>query len=84
MGPEERTTAISQPPSCYQVAVEAGYPLLRAEGARLKADGVPFTDPVDPFIDEPRPMYKDACCHFTHAGYQAIARAIAQAIPYAA
>jgi hypothetical protein len=57
--------------------VAAGYPLLRTEGTRLAAQGLPFTDLTQIFRDRPEPLYVDSCCHLNVRGYDLTVDAIA-------
>ncbi len=54
-------------------AIARGYPLLRAAGAELAADGVPFADASRVFADQTAPLYYDAC-HFTVEGNRILGR----------
>lgn len=79
LGAEERELAIDDG-SPYAASVVAGYPLLRAAGKRLTAEGVHFTDLSQLFSDVDEPLYRDSCCHVNRAGNRRFADAIATAI----
>jgi len=64
----------------YREGVVAGYPLLIAKGAELRAGGMAFDDLTRIFEDHRETLYKDDCCHVTKAGYEIVARAIAKKI----
>lgn len=66
--------------SPYRPSVEKGYPLLRAEGERLRRDGVEFVDLCEVFNDVGEPVYVDSCCHYTTRGKTILAERIAQFI----
>lgn len=59
-------------------AAREGYPLLRAEGRRLAAAGLPFLDASGVFRSERQRLYFDAC-HFRPRGHLILAEAIAPA-----
>ncbi len=60
--------------------IARGYPLLTAAGARLRADGVRFTDLRRVFADHSEPLYADDCCHVGVAGDRLLALAIARVV----
>ncbi len=60
----------------WRSAVERGYPLLRAAGARLREQGVGFSDLSGVFRDVDVDIYSDACCHYNEVGNAILARAI--------
>ncbi|MFN7971183.1 MAG: hypothetical protein U0166_02360 [Acidobacteriota bacterium] len=64
----------------YRTHAIRGYPLLRAEGPRLLAAGVRFTDLTNVFEAVREPLYVDACCHLGPRGNELLADAIADAI----
>ena len=74
---EERTGA--KIPETAIRSVELGYPLLRAAGARLEKEGVPFLDASGVFAKEERTIYFDAC-HFVRPGTVILGEAIAGAL----
>ena len=51
------------PESDYRPSVENGYPLLRAEGARLREASIRFHDLTQMFQEHPETIYSDDCCH---------------------
>ena len=55
-------------PETWRIAVEQGYPRLRAAGAELAKEGVDFLDASGVFKDHPEPLYRDTC-HFEQPGY---------------
>lgn len=64
----------------FRAPVELGYPVLRAEGARLRAEGLHFHDLTQLFATIPEPLYVDDCCHLNAAGSTLLGRAIGSAI----
>lgn len=60
--------------------VARAYPLLIARGRQLAEQGVDFHDLTMLFRYEDGDIYSDPCCHYTRAGAEAVARAIAEAI----
>ncbi len=60
-------------------AVEHGYPLLRATGAELRAEGIEFVDLTDVFAEEADTIYVDAC-HVNMRGNDLMARRLARAL----
>ncbi len=79
MGPDERRVAVN-PAQPYRLGVERGYPLLRAKGRELAADGVAFRDLTMLFARVREPLYVDDCCHVNRRGYELLADAVADAI----
>jgi hypothetical protein len=79
MGADERARAYDEAYP-YRPGVVKGYPLLVAEGRRLAAEGVRFTDLSGAFADHPERLYVDPCCHFNAEGHEILARRIAAAI----
>lgn len=77
---EELQIAYQSGDFAYKKAVELGYPLLIAEGAKLMNSGVQFTDLTLLFKEEKAAIYSDKCCHFNKEGYDAIALQLARAI----
>lgn len=64
----------------YRRAATAGYPLLIAEGPRLRAAGVRFTDLTTLFERHPEQLYSDGCCHLNARGNEMLAEAIADVL----
>lgn len=58
--------------------VRAVYPLLRARGTQLKANGVRFFDLTGLFEDESETIYIDRCCHINPRGNERMARYVAR------
>jgi hypothetical protein len=79
MGADERARAYDEGYP-YRPGVVKGYPLLAAEGKRLAAEGVRFTDLSALFADHAEPLYVDPCCHFDARGHEILARRIAGVI----
>jgi len=79
MGKEEASRTIHKGHR-YGVAVPVCYPLMQAEGKRLAAAGVAFTDFTDVFADHPEPVYSDSCCHLITTGDLIIAKAMGERI----
>jgi len=75
--PEEVAAADAEP--SWIRGVREGYPLLRAAGARLVAEGVRFVDATDAFADLEETVYLDAC-HVGVLGNARLAERIAKAI----
>jgi hypothetical protein len=67
MDAAERALAY-RPDHAYRAAVEQGYPLLQAEGARLTSLGVDFHDLSRIFAGMTEPLYIDDCCHVNARG----------------
>jgi hypothetical protein len=59
--------------------VRLGYPKLRAAGAELAAQGVPFLDASHVFADVQDTLYYDAC-HFDKRGNGLLAELLAPAL----
>ena len=68
--PSEDTRAAAE-------GVRLGYPLLRAEGARLAAGGFPFVDASMAFEGVEETLYYDFC-HFGNAGNELLAELVAR------
>jgi hypothetical protein len=68
----------SSPPS-YVNGVHLGYPLMRAAGKALAAEGVGFLDATQVFAKCPQDLYYDGC-HFTDEGNRILAEAIGPAL----
>ena len=64
---EERRVAFRED-SAFRAPIELGYPVLRAEAAKLAAAGVPFTDLSGLFAHTPEALYVDDCCHVSPRG----------------
>jgi hypothetical protein len=64
----------------YGSAVPVAYPLLRATGASLVAEGVRFHDLTEVFLDHPEPIYIDVCCHVNALGNAILGNVVADAI----
>jgi hypothetical protein len=60
--------------------VEAGYPLLQAEGARLRGLGVDFHDLSGLYAGIAEPLYIDDCCHVNARGNALMGEAVGKAI----
>jgi lysophospholipase L1-like esterase len=63
----------------WSTAVHLGYPRLRAAGAHLSADGVPFLDASKLFAARAEELYYDGC-HFNGDGHRLLAEAIGPAL----
>lgn len=72
LGDAERRLAYRED-HVYRTGVERGYPLLREVGRRLVREGVRFGDLSRIFVAEPRPVYRDTCCHLNARGQAALA-----------
>ncbi|MEM7051102.1 MAG: hypothetical protein AAF604_15640 [Acidobacteriota bacterium] len=79
MSAAERQTAIDAR-NLYMEPAQTGYPLLQAEGARLRDDGIPFFDLTLAFRQVQEPLYIDSCCHFNQLGNEVLAREVARII----
>jgi len=64
----------------FRLVVEQGYPLLQAEGARVRGLGVEFHDLSQLFSGVTEPLYVDDCCHVNAKGNALMAEAIGKAI----
>jgi hypothetical protein len=64
----------------YRAAVEAGYPVLRAEGARLAEQGVDFHDLTALYAGIAEPLYVDDCCHVNGKGNALMGEAVGKAV----
>jgi hypothetical protein len=64
----------------YRSAIGVGYPLLRAEGARLRELGVDFHDLSALYADVAEPLYIDECCHVNARGNALMGEAVGKAI----
>lgn len=78
-GARERAVAFDSR-SPYAEPIQRGYPRLRRELARLQSSGVPAGDLTELFDDLQAEAYVDNCCHYTDAGQEALAVAIAVAV----
>jgi hypothetical protein len=74
---DERATGKAHP--TWETAAREGYPLLRAEGAQLRAGGLAFFDASGVFRERSETLYFDAC-HFRAPGHELLARAIGEAL----
>ncbi|MFT7669780.1 MAG: hypothetical protein ACI8X5_002487 [Planctomycetota bacterium] len=63
----------------WKEGVLIGYPLLRASGEELAAEGLEFFDASMIFKDVTRALYHDSC-HFSKDGNNLLAQAIAEAL----
>lgn len=79
IGTEEAMKAVQQNID-YAIAVRACFPLMKAEGSHLAANGEAFFDLTDAFADHPEPIYVDTCCHITKSGDLIMARSIGERI----
>jgi len=64
----------------YRPAVELGYPVMRAEGARLPARGVDFHDLSQLYAGVSEPLYIDDCCHINARGNALMGEAVGKVI----
>ena len=60
--------------------VRLGYPLLVAQGRRLREQGVEFFDLSYIYADSAETLYKDDCCHLNERGHELLAAAMMQRI----
>ncbi len=74
---QELATAFN-PEHVYLPAVRDGYPLLRAKGQELLADGVDFLDLTQVFASSTETLYVDDCCHFNKVGVRRLSEAIVE------
>lgn len=65
---EERAIAFA-PRASHRPYVESVYPRLRAEGERLRQEGVRFIDMSMAFAETEESVFADTCCHLTRRGY---------------
>ena len=79
MGEAEKAVAY-RADSPGRLPVEAGYPLLRAEGARLTGLGVDFHDLSQLYAGVSEPIYIDDCCHVNLKGNALMGEAVAKFI----
>ncbi|MGB3968795.1 MAG: hypothetical protein WBO45_18825, partial [Planctomycetota bacterium] len=79
IGAEEARVALA-PEHPYAVAVQDGYPRLRAAGAALRAEGVPFVDLTGILAEHPEPLWVDTCCHLGRAGNLILADHVAATV----
>ena len=78
---EELTTAYTtEANNGYFYPVTTGYPFLIEKGKELVKQNVNFTDLTKIFINSHETYYSDTCCHLNKAGYDIIAKKIAQTI----
>jgi hypothetical protein len=64
----------------YRAPIEAGYPLMRAEGARLRGRGVQFHDLSQIYAGVAEPLYIDDCCHLNAKGNALLGEAVGRII----
>ena len=76
IGPAEAAVAIAGGERWAELVAE-GYPLLRAGGEQLRAEGEAFHDLTGVFANVSEPLYVDNCCHVGRRGNALIADAIA-------
>lgn len=76
---EERISAYREDHP-YRPGVLGGYPLLLEQGRNLVSAGVDFHDLTFVFHDIPEAIYRDDCCHPGKAGYEIVAKYVADAI----
>jgi hypothetical protein len=74
---EREIRQATSPPS-YVNGVQLGYPLMRAAGKVLAAEGVGFLDATQVFAKCPQDLYYDGC-HFAEEGHRIFAEAIGPA-----
>jgi hypothetical protein len=77
-GKEKREAFEAESP--YRPIIETGYPMLRAAGEELRAQGVAFHDMSGLFSEVGKTLYVDNCCHFNGDGNTILAEAIARAV----
>lgn len=75
-GTEEARTALARSNGIGRL-VANGYPELLRVSSRFETAGLEFFSAVSALDDDPRPMYADSCCHYTQAGNEVLADAIA-------
>ena len=65
----------------WKAGVLTGYPLLRAGGETLTAQGVDFHDLTQLFVDDgDKDIYIDSCCHIGRDGNEILTREIADVL----
>lgn len=62
----------------YGEAVKFGYPLMIAEGPKLRRQGVNFHDLTQLFADQTDTIYCDRYCHYNAKGNELLAAAVAR------
>ena len=77
---QEERRLMRQPFRDTAEVVAKGYPLLAAAGARLRAEGVRFTDLRRVFASHSEPLYADDCCHVGVEGDRLLALEIARVV----
>jgi hypothetical protein len=79
MSEAERAVAVhaSQP---YAKSIPLAWPLLRAAGRELAAEGVRFHDLTLVFAGVPEPLYVDDCCHVGPRGNEILAQEVGRAL----
>lgn len=73
---EQEKQSAYNPAHPWGKIVRAAYPALRAAGAELRAEGVPFYDLTQVFAEHPETVYTDDCCHFGDRGNEILAQAL--------
>lgn len=76
----QRKTALSPRQNSTRIGAETGYRWLIAEGSKLRAAGVRFSDLTGMFSTQSEPIYRDHCCHFFALGYELLAQRIASEV----
>lgn len=79
IGAAEAKVALA-PTSAWARGVAAGYPLLQAELANLRAAGVPCVDLTPIFLLHEEPLYVDDCCHLGPRGNAILAEHVAAGV----
>lgn len=64
----------------HRAIIESAYPLLRAEGARLRERGVRFHDLTQLFAEVEEALYSDTCCHLNRRGNDLLGAAIGRLV----
>jgi hypothetical protein len=77
---DEELARAFDPNMRYRPGAVKGYPRLVRAGARLKEQGVPFTDLTRMFANQKAPAYADSCCHFLPEAANQLARAVAAVV----
>ncbi len=79
MSIEEEKTALSIT-SKYGKAAKNGYPFLINQGKWLQGKGVVFSDLTMMFLNIPKKLYIDDCCHLNTTGYNFVVKEIVRFI----
>jgi hypothetical protein len=69
-----------QPERADSRLVRVGYPRLQERGRHLLSEGIGFSDLSGVFSERSHTTYSDACCHYNAAGYEILARAVAELV----